>query len=168
MSQLESDLKRMVANAKQFNDKSSVIYSDAEKVRKAASNFMVKWNPAYKNPNYIAVPTPLPEENTPDPVVPTGAERSTRPTSASSRPRSVVADARPPPEPERDADAEHEPESAQADDGADAEGEDEEQAAKFKGLSFQEAQELIMQDLIDYTEYWHHPLQSIRQADGHF
>jgi Bromodomain len=60
LTALESDLKRMVQNAKEFNTTSSKIYEDAERLRKALSNFMPKHNPAYKDPEYRAVPTPIP------------------------------------------------------------------------------------------------------------
>jgi len=60
LSSLESDFKRLVSNAKETNDRSSTIFGDAERVRKAVSNLMVKHNPAYKSGNYQAVPTPLP------------------------------------------------------------------------------------------------------------
>jgi hypothetical protein len=60
LSSVESDFKRLVSNAKETNDRSSTIFGDAERVRKAVSNLMVKHNPAYKSGNYQAVPTPLP------------------------------------------------------------------------------------------------------------
>lgn len=50
----------MVANAKQYNDRNSDIFNDAERIRKMLSNFMPKNNPAYKDPNYVAAPTPIP------------------------------------------------------------------------------------------------------------
>jgi hypothetical protein len=62
LTTLESYFKRMVQNAKDYNTKGSVIYEDAERIRKAVSNYMVKVNPAYKTPGYVAFPTPLPEE----------------------------------------------------------------------------------------------------------
>ncbi|KAI0446424.1 Bromodomain-containing protein [Xylaria telfairii] len=65
LSSLESDFKRLVSNAKETNDRNSTIFGDAERVRKAVSNLMVKHNPAYKAGNYQAVPTPLPP--TPEP-----------------------------------------------------------------------------------------------------
>ncbi|KAI0804387.1 hypothetical protein GGR55DRAFT_698736 [Xylaria sp. FL0064] len=65
LSTLESDFKRLVSNAKETNDRSSTVFGDAERVRKAVSNLMVKHNPAYKAGNYQAVPTPLPP--TPEP-----------------------------------------------------------------------------------------------------
>ncbi len=52
----------MVTNAKSFNERTSEIFADAERIRKMLSNFMSKHNPAYKDPNYAAFPTPLPGE----------------------------------------------------------------------------------------------------------
>ncbi|KAJ9648430.1 hypothetical protein H2199_001285 [Coniosporium tulheliwenetii] len=62
LSAVESDLKRMVTNAKSYNEKSSLLFEDAERIRKTASNWMVKHNPAYNDADYIAVATPIPEE----------------------------------------------------------------------------------------------------------
>lgn len=59
---LESDLKRMVQNAKDYNHAKSSIFEDAERIRKAISNFMSKYNPAYLRPEYRAYPTPIPQE----------------------------------------------------------------------------------------------------------
>ncbi len=60
ISVLEGDLKRMVQNAKDYNDSRSEVFGDAERIRKALSNFMPKHNPAYSDPEYRAVPTPIP------------------------------------------------------------------------------------------------------------
>ena len=62
LSQLEGYFKRMIANAKEYYPRSSSNFDDAERVRKAVSNYMTKTNPAYQNGNYQAVPTPLPED----------------------------------------------------------------------------------------------------------
>ncbi|EXJ88614.1 hypothetical protein A1O1_05544 [Capronia coronata CBS 617.96] len=62
MEQLESDLKRMVQNAKDYNHSRSPIFEDAERIRKALSNFMPKHNPAYLRSDYRAYPTPLPQD----------------------------------------------------------------------------------------------------------
>lgn len=51
----------MVSNAKHYNERTSELHSDAEKIRKMVSTLMQKINPAYKDPNYAAYPTPLPE-----------------------------------------------------------------------------------------------------------
>ncbi|KAI4865021.1 Bromodomain-containing protein [Hypoxylon rubiginosum] len=66
LSILESDFKRLVSNAKEINERTSVAFGDAERVRKAVSNLMVKYNPAYKSGNYQAVATPLPPTPEPD------------------------------------------------------------------------------------------------------
>jgi hypothetical protein len=63
LAQLESYFKRMIANAKEFYPRSSAVFDDAERVRKALSNYMTKTNPAYQTRGYQAVPTPLPPED---------------------------------------------------------------------------------------------------------
>lgn len=63
LAELESYFKRMIANAKEFYPRSSAVFDDAERVRKALSNYMTKNNPAYQTRNYQAVATPLPPEN---------------------------------------------------------------------------------------------------------
>lgn len=64
LSELESYIKRMVLNVREYYPKGSQQFDDSERVRKATSNFMVKHNPAYKlNQGYSAVPTPIPDEN---------------------------------------------------------------------------------------------------------
>lgn len=63
LAELESYFKRMIANAKEYYTRGSQIFDDAERVRKALSNYMTKTNPAYSNRSYQAVPTPLPPEN---------------------------------------------------------------------------------------------------------
>ena len=93
MTTLESDLRRMISNAKSFNEKSSQVFSDAEKIRKAVSNFMVENNPAYGTKDYKPFPTPVSEDWQPpqassqdkseEPEIETKAEAddSTRPVS---------------------------------------------------------------------------------------
>ncbi|KAL6829622.1 Bromodomain-containing protein [Trichoderma afarasin] len=63
LAELESYFKRMIANAKDYYSRGSQVFDDAERVRKALSNYMTKTNPAYSNRSYQAVPTPLPPEN---------------------------------------------------------------------------------------------------------
>ncbi|MCJ1310899.1 hypothetical protein MMC25_004567 [Agyrium rufum] len=59
---LESDLKRLIANAKSFYARSSDEFSDAEKVRKMVTSHMAKLNPAYHDGSgYQSFPTPIPE-----------------------------------------------------------------------------------------------------------
>lgn len=58
---VERDAKRMIQNAKDYNEPSSSIYSNAERLRKITFNFMKQNNPAYsRDPNYVSQPTPLP------------------------------------------------------------------------------------------------------------
>ncbi|KAM5355347.1 hypothetical protein ACJ41O_001993 [Fusarium nematophilum] len=63
LAELESYFKRMISNAKEFHPRSSTTFDDAERIRKALSNYMTKTNPAYHNRGYQAVPTPLPPED---------------------------------------------------------------------------------------------------------
>lgn len=53
----------MISNAKEFYPKNSTIFDDAERVRKALSNFMTKRNPAYQTRGYQAAPAPLPDDD---------------------------------------------------------------------------------------------------------
>ncbi|KAL2058243.1 hypothetical protein ABVK25_001861 [Lepraria finkii] len=62
MTSLEGDLRRMIRNAKSFNEKRSQIFSDSEKVRKVLSKFMEEHNPAYRSSDYTAYTTPVPPE----------------------------------------------------------------------------------------------------------
>ncbi|KAI9785841.1 MAG: hypothetical protein M1816_008233 [Peltula sp. TS41687] len=62
LTTVESDVKRMVTNAKAYNEKGSDIWTDAEKIRKQSVEFMKAYNPAYGNPHYVPFPTPLPGE----------------------------------------------------------------------------------------------------------
>ncbi|KAJ4199259.1 hypothetical protein NW767_008460 [Fusarium falciforme] len=63
LAELESYFKRMISNAKEFYPRSSTTFDDAERIRKALSNYMTKTNPAYHQRGYQAMPTPLPPED---------------------------------------------------------------------------------------------------------
>ena len=63
LSELESYLKRMVSNAEDWFPRDSSAHGDAERVRKAISNYMTKHNPAYLVRGYQAIATPLPVED---------------------------------------------------------------------------------------------------------
>jgi hypothetical protein len=146
LTAVESDFKRMISNAKSFNDKASSIYADAERVRKTASNFMVKYNPAYRNPHYVAVATPLPDEspltplphlphsNQPTPPAPSTAKmpvttRSGRNSLVPTKQESAAASPAPlaslPTAPRN----------------------------RYSGKTMQQAQQQIVEELIEYTEY---------------
>ncbi|KAK2062406.1 Bromodomain-containing protein [Colletotrichum caudatum] len=88
LTELESYCKRMVSNAKEFYPRGSQLFEDAERVRKALSNFMTKHNPAYARGGYTAVPTPLPVEGA---VNDADDDDSHAPQPTSSRRKSQVA-----------------------------------------------------------------------------
>ncbi|KAL8895621.1 MAG: hypothetical protein Q9207_008089 [Kuettlingeria erythrocarpa] len=123
----------MISNAKSFNEKSSQIFSDAEKIRKAVSNFMVENNPAYQTENYKPFPTPVPEDWQP-PVIEEEKEDPARSTRGmSNRRASSVATGQ-------------STVRASATPGAhDREGLGE----SFEGDTFQRAQEKIVAEMID-------------------
>jgi hypothetical protein len=52
----------MVSNAKYYNEKGSMLFSNAERIRKIVAASMPKLNPAYKDPNYVPFSTPVPED----------------------------------------------------------------------------------------------------------
>lgn len=138
LAAVESDLKRMVANAKLYNDDKSLVFGDAERIRKLVSNYMTKNNPAYRNSDYVAYPTPIPEENgvnghaTPASLVRDASEQPRKPTVTLSlkgpRDRRTSQAATP---------------------GAVDESTDPDD---FSGKTFQQAQEQIVNNLIRYTE----------------
>lgn len=119
----------MVANAKHYNDKRSAVYEDAERLRKTASNFFTKHNPAYRDPSYVAVATPVPGESND-----TAAPPPTRLSEVSaSSPTKTTEPAQP----------------VQEDvDEVQQNGESED----FKGKTFQQTQEQIMEELIHYAD----------------
>jgi len=158
---LESDFKRMVTNAKFYNDKKSAIYEDAERVRKTASNFFTKHNPAYRDPSYVAVPTPIPGESddADQPQASTLSEMSVGShTKASEAPKQVEKKAEKyieKEEEEQDEDEElEEEEEKEADEKVENNGE-----ADFKGKTFQQAQEQIVDELIHYADDEYVPIQ---------
>lgn len=138
LTAVESDAKRMVANAKQFNDKKSAIYEDAERVRKTASNFMTKHNPAYRDSSYVAQPTPIPEDFLNGSHAPAGNgtphTQSVRLTFG--KPKTSWT-----PQPAKAAVASPKEPSPAVENSGD-----------FKGMSFQQAQEQLLNECIDYED----------------
>jgi Bromodomain len=150
LTSLESYCKRMISNAKEYNQKGSEIYDDAERIRKALSNFMTKHNPAYITPGYVAVPTPLPndpveedddaeggeedgeeaEEQTPDPA----PSRKRTGRASRSLPSNNLANGR--------------RSSATPSSITDTQY----SSVGFQGLTFQQAQEKLIADMILYKE----------------
>ncbi|KAF2025212.1 Bromodomain-containing protein [Setomelanomma holmii] len=147
LAQVESDCKRMVNNAKAFNDKNSIVYQDAERLRKTASNWMTKHNPAYRDGNYQAIATPVPGEENHIPGKPIPRIASTprtvhspsTPDTFAERPRRAAAAAQSTPAPSKlRQSASVAPE---VEDNPD-----------FDGKTFQQAQEQIVNELIGYVE----------------
>lgn len=147
LAQVESDCKRLVNNAKAFNDKKSLIYEDAERLRKTASNWMVKHNPAYRREGYVAVATPIPGE---DPIPPgrpiprvaatprSGASSAAATPDSTDRPRRAAAAAQPTtPAPSRLRHSETQKAGGSKD---------------FAGKTFQQAQEQLIREMIEYTD----------------
>ena len=148
LAELESDCKRLVTNAKIFNDKKSTVYEDAERLRKTASNWMVKHNPAYRIKGYQAQPTPVPgEENgtpskpMPRPAAPTPKSKAATPETA-ERPRRAAAAAT----------AQATPAPSKLRQSASVAPEVDDDIPGFDGKSFQQAQEQLIRDMVDYVE----------------
>lgn len=144
LTQVESDLKRMVANAKSYNEDGSIVYADAERIRKMVSNFMTKNNPAYKDASYVAVATPIPDDSktnvvdlkeTPRPSTRDASDQPRKPTvtiSLKNRKSSVAA----------------------ASPGAtdDTTTNTPAPSGDYTGKTFQQAQEQIVNELIHYVD----------------
>jgi hypothetical protein len=139
-----------------YNDKKSIVYEDAERLRKTASNWMTKHNPAYKIRGYSAVATPVPgEENMPTPKpaarpvatpsrpVPSRSAASTATTvtpDTGERPRRAAAPTSSTPAPSKLRHAS----SATTNKPA--------AAGSFEGKSFQQAQDQIITELIEHVD----------------
>jgi hypothetical protein len=121
----------MVANAKLYNDKRSTVYEDAERVRKTASNFFTKYNPAYRDPSYVAVATPIPGD-LPDNAVAKAPPPKTSNTNVASPTKAS--------------------DSVRRDRVVSEEIQQNSDSADFKGKNFQQAQEQIMEELIHYVD----------------
>lgn len=151
---LESDLKRLIQNAKDFNDPKSEIFEDAERIRKLVFNFMKVNNPAYKeNSKYSAFPTPLPEEQAAP--IQNGLAKASSESVRDRRGSSVKAKA---PTPARAFEqpgtrSSMAPSAATGEDEADEDG-DEAGAENLDltGKSFQEAQQAIISYLLRHSD----------------
>ncbi|CAK4031382.1 RSC complex [Lecanosticta acicola] len=147
---LESDFKRMIQNAKDFNMPKSEVYEDAERIRKLVYNFMKVHNPQYQlDPTYSSFPTPIPT-TTPRLTLTNGAAREHE--AVKPEPKSREASTKPRPstapknsEPPSDRKSSVAPSAATGDVG---DGED----MDFTGKSFQKAQMMIIDELMGYTD----------------
>lgn len=152
---LESDLKRMIQNAKEYNVPKSEIYEDAERIRKLVYNFMKVHNPAYsQDPNYTSFPTPYAE---PKLTLTNNAHRhesvkeepKSRDGSVKPRPSTAPKASEPPSEQKTSVAASSPQNNGDGDgDGNGAEDRD----MDFTGKSFQDAQHMIIAELIRFTD----------------
>jgi hypothetical protein len=152
---VESDVKRMIQNAKDFNMPKSEIFEDAERMRKLAYNYMKVNNPAYKmDPTYSSFPTPVPlEKGKSTGQARTASEKDRhsvsedkhlQPTNVSKRSESRSQPKLP---------VDHSEDAHESENGAE-EGPD----YDFEGKSFQEAQQIIISALLSHadSEYARH------------
>lgn len=139
---MESDAKRMVNNAKHFNDRKSQIYEDAERVRKTTFNYMVKHNPAYRDKQYAAVATPLPEESQSLPGDTAEGSETTGHQSEEANQKDLNDEELPARSPSQDHVAVEDQSSKVQED----------KSLDFTGKDLQEAQEMIISELIKYEE----------------
>lgn len=163
LAELESYFKRMIANAKEFYPRSSSTFDDAERLRKSLSNYMTKNNPAYNTRGYQAFPTPLPEDD--EDGEDDGGEEDDNEEEAededqeeeedeeeeeeeeeepSSRRRSIVLKRRGPGRPRRS--------SVVRPPAPDAQPDHEYEDVPYKGLTFQQAQEKVVEELLRHQE----------------
>lgn len=153
MTTLESDLRRMVSNAKSFNEKSSDLFSDAEKIRKIVVSFMTQNNPAYESENYQPFSTPVPigwqekvQAQMQTELQDLDAEGETDPDEVPEQPGSLSTSRALAPAVEEKAVFESNPRRESSTPAVqDAEGAGE----SFNGNTFQQAQEKIMTELIN-------------------
>ncbi|PBP21026.1 Bromodomain-containing protein [Diplocarpon rosae] len=142
LTTLESYFKRMISNAKEYNAKGSEIYEDSERLRKALSNYMTKHNPAYKLiDGYKPTPTPLPDpaESSHDAV---SEEETARGVDHEVPISTKKGRGRPP------KNSQHQRTSVTPALTNIAYSTDD-----YRGLSFQEAQEKFVEDLITQKEF---------------
>jgi hypothetical protein len=154
MTTVESDFKRMINNAKSYNDPKSDIYEDAERIRKLVYNYMKQHNPQYaQDPNYISFPTPIPllaNGHTGREVAgevsregEKGRRSAVPPVAKTSEPPSERKESVAPSATTGDA------EGGDGDEEGGYEGGD---ALEFAGMTFQEAQQKMVSFLLHYTD----------------
>ena len=149
MTFLEGDLRRMISNAKSFNEKRSQVFSDAEKIRKILSRYMEEHNPAYRSSDYTAYTTPVPPDwqeklqerkaaQSQDTTVKEDPEDEEKPTGKRTRLVTHVGSSS----------AANNRRASSTPAVQDAEGAYE----SFEGNTFQQAQEKIMTEMINYRD----------------
>ncbi|KAI9842287.1 MAG: hypothetical protein M1837_007357 [Sclerophora amabilis] len=146
LTTLESDVKRMIANAKAYNRRDSGVFEDAERVRKFASSWMKENNPAYRDPKYAAFPTPLPGEDqkvNANTNANTDGDKDVEKEGNLSRSRRSIKAPATPASPSANGQVSKVPAASPVDGG---------QLSVFAGQSFQQVQESIVQEMIDLED----------------
>lgn len=144
VTEIESDFKRMVQNAKDYNTSGSEIFEDAERIRKLVYNYMKVNNPAYTtDPNYTSFATPIPQ-NGASAVNGNAMNGRSSATPAQQRKSTAAASSEPP-----DRKASVAPSATTGDAGDWGENES---GVDFAGKSFQQAQQMIIRELLEYTD----------------
>jgi hypothetical protein len=151
LSFLEADFKRIVHDARTLagkGDTKSSWHRDAERLRKTASNWMRSYNPAYNNPQYDCKPTPRPPESSRPAEAPRRSNRAAASTRHSTTPAEAAASE------DDEAEIEDEDEEEDEEDGDDGDDDDDAMDVDldFTGKSFQEAQELLIESMINYRD----------------
>lgn len=140
----------MIANAKQYNEKASQVFADAEKIRKMVSVFMEDRNPAYRTGTYQPVPTPIPDnwrerlKQDPEDVseeTPQAATEDTKDAAKFIR-KSGRNSAASPVVQKTERRATSTPAGGDAEDAGES----------FEGNTFQQAQDKIMTEMINLTD----------------
>lgn len=163
LTSLESYWKRLVQNAKDYNERESLIHKDAERIRKIVTAFMQKKNPAYKDPKYQSFPTPIPDDGTTaiavedidaegesdHEVTGTEIEASMTPTSEVAVPGSAKRRPGRPPKNPAAFELERQRRATSTPGGQDGVVK---VGGSFNGLNFQQAQEKIVEELTHYKE----------------
>lgn len=150
ITQVESDFKRMVQNAKDYNTTGSEVFEDAERIRKLVYNYMKINNPEYStNPNYTSFPTPIPQNAD---GAANGNAVNGRKSATPAQPRKSTAPASSEP-PDRKASVAPSATTGDAGDWAEnASGVD------FTGKTLQQAQQMIIRELLEYTDEEYVPI----------
>lgn len=132
-------MKRLIQNARDFNERGSQIADDAERLRKAMANFMPKHNPKYSDPTYKAIPTPIPGRLREEPKEvedePVDKKKGPLKIKLTNKRASTGSPAVATPAPK----APSKPAPSKTPDS-------------FEGKTFQEAQEMIMEEMIDLKD----------------
>lgn len=145
VTQVESDFKRMVQNAKDYNTSGSEVFEDAERIRKLVYNYMKVNNPAYTtDPSYTSFATPIPPQNGNSAVNGTAMNGRSSATPSQPKKSTTAASSEPP-----DRKASVAPSATTGDGGEWGENES---GVDFAGKSFQQAQQMIIRELLEYTD----------------